>query len=58
MPAMPRTDNKAREIAFNILGVPSNMEGFYPKGKKKSVSIQKAMEKADVQEHFRRSQPK
>lgn len=55
---MPRTDNKAREIAFKILGVPANMEGYYPKKKTKSVSIQGAMEKADVQEHYRRSQPK
>lgn len=31
---MPRTSNKAREIAYNILGCPPCLEETQPKGKK------------------------
>ena len=35
MPAMPRTSNKARDIAYNILGCPPCLEEEQPKKKAK-----------------------
>lgn len=34
MPAMPRISGKAKKIAYNILGVPANMQKVSPKQKK------------------------
>jgi len=53
MPSMPRTDNKARKIAFDLLGIPSNMEKFYKSSKKSKPGIDKAMKEADVQQHYK-----
>ena len=45
MPAMPRTSNKAREIAYNLLGCPpcleeDNARVEQPKGKKSKKAVE------------------
>jgi len=40
MPAMPRTSNKAREIAYNLLGCPPCLEESQPKGKKSKKNVE------------------
>lgn len=40
MPGMPRVDDKAKAIAYKILGVPANMK----KSKKKDSKIEKRLE--------------
>lgn len=37
MPSMPRPENKARKIAFNILGVPANLR-FKPNKEEKDIN--------------------
>lgn len=37
MPAMPRANKKAEQIAFSILGVPSNLRGITKISKPKKV---------------------
>jgi hypothetical protein len=49
MPAMPRTSNKAREIAYNLLGCPPCLEeeNSLTAGKKKKKDSSQPVESSD-----------
>lgn len=39
MPAMPRTDKKATKIAYKIMGIPANMQGYDKKKSKRDAYL-------------------
>lgn len=45
MPSMPRSDDKPKKIAFDILGTPPNMR----KGKGKKSKLQKRLAEEELQ---------
>jgi len=54
MPGMPRTSKKAKQIAYDILGVPVNMEkSEMYKNKTQNPQVSQDMRLAEQQEYYR-----
>lgn len=57
MPSMPRTSDRAKEIAYGIMGVPVNLENTFKLKRKKSLSdnnkkAKEAEQKSDAQDYY------
>ena len=56
MPGLPRTCKEAKQIAYNILGVPVNMEKsemYKTKKPKLKENVSQDMRRAEAQEYYR-----